>query len=84
MASALERPVTHSETPFLGRADKNFRETVSLMQCPPEHSEPWVPWDITTGQGFYPWSSPSLQEGQASWVLLYSPSHAFVASLPRL
>ena len=43
MASTPERPVTHSETPFLGRADKNFRETVSLRQSPPERSEPWVP-----------------------------------------
>lgn len=52
MAPAPEWPVTHSERPFLGRADKNFREPVSLMQPPPECSEPGVSWDIRLVKAF--------------------------------
>lgn len=39
-APAPERSVTHSERVFRGRADKNLRETVSLMRILPNAQSP--------------------------------------------
>ena len=88
---APERSVTHSERVFLGRADRNLRETVPLMCFLPNAQSPVclgmsdlssllsLVLSVTAGRPGLP-GPPSCPGCEAP----YSPPHASVASLPRL